>query len=206
MSKPYEWMNTSLNLYKAWLDNITNLTNPPAPPTNPFLQWTQGLRDSFQNPSNNPLLTMIPWSSYTGVPSNIAKTYTAYQEALMAYNSKLWKTWLESWASFTSQSPELLRKGAEDPKEMYREWLSVFKTTYDRLFRTEEFSKLLANLLDKSLDMRKASDGFLQEFLKKSNIPTRQEIDELQREIHELKKSLAARSTPEKPAARRKRK
>lgn len=124
----------------------------------------------------------------------------------MAYNSKLWKTWLESWASFTSQSPELLRKGAEDPKEMYREWLSVFKTTYDRLFRTEEFSKLLANLLDKSLDMRKASDGLLQEFLKKSNIPTRQEIDELQREIHELKKSLAARSTPEKPAARRKRK
>lgn len=206
MSKPNEWMNTSLNLYKAWLENLTNLTSPPAPPTNPFTQWTQGFRDPFQNISTNPLLTMIPWSSYTGVPSDITKTYAAYQEALMAYNSKLWEAWMESWTNFTSQSPELLRKGAEDPKEMYREWLSTFRATYDRLFRTEDFSKLLANLLDKSLDMRKATDGLMQEFLKKSNIPTRAEIDELQREIHELKKSLATRSTPEKPPVRRSRK
>ncbi len=203
MSKPNEWLNTSLNLYKAWLENLTNLTSPPAPPTNLFTQWTQGLRDSFQNLSTNPLFTMIPWSSYTGVPSDIAKTYTAYQEAFMAYNSKLWETWLESWTNFTSQSPELLRKGADDPKEMYREWLSTFRATYDKLFRTEDFSRLLANLLDKSLDMRKATDNLMQEFLKKSNIPTRGEVDELQREIHELKKSLASHSTPEKPAARR---
>ncbi len=206
MSKPNEWMNTSLNLYKAWLENLTNLSSPPTPPANPFMQWTQGLHDSFQSVSSNPLLTMIPWSSYTGVPSDIAKTYSAYQEALMAYNSKLWETWLESWTKFTSQSPELLQKGVEDPKEMYREWLTIFRATYDKLFRTADFSKLLANLLDKSLDMRKATDGVMQEFLKKSNIPTRAEIDELQREIHDLKKSLASRSTPEKPVAKRSRK
>ena len=206
MSKPSEWINTSLNLYKAWLDNLTGLTSPPPPPTNPFMQWTQGLRESFQNLANNPLLTMIPWSSYTGIPSDIAKTYSAYQEALMAYNAKLWETWLESWGNFTSQYPEIAKKGAEDPKEMYNEWLSTFKATYDKFFRTEEFSKLLANLLDKSLDMRKATDNLLQELLKRSNIPTRQEIDELQREIYELKKELGARSKPEKPAARRRRK
>ena len=203
MSKPNEWMNTSMNLYKAWLDNLTNLTSPPTPPTNPFTQWTQGFNDPFQNFSTNPLLTMIPWSAYTGVPADIAKTYSAYQEALMAYNSKLWETWLESSTKFTSQSPELLQKGAKDPKEMYREWLTTFRATYDKLFRTADFSKLLANLLDKSLDMRKATDSLMQEFLKKSNIPTRAEIDELQREIHDLKKSLASRSTPEKPAARK---
>jgi len=208
MSKPTEWMNTSLNLYKAWLENLTNLTSPPTPPTNPFMQWTQGLRDSFQNISTNPLLTMIPWSSYTGVPSDLAKTYSAYQEALMAYNSKLWETWMESWTNFTLQSPELLRKMAEDPKEMYREWLSTFKTTYDQLFRTADFSRLLANLFDKSLDMRKATDSLLQGFLKKSNIPTREEIDELQREIHDLKKSMAthSHSTPEKQPVRRRKK
>jgi poly[(R)-3-hydroxyalkanoate] polymerase subunit PhaE len=206
MSKPNEWMNTSLNLYKAWLENLTNLTNPPTPPANPFMQWTQGLRDPFQNISNNPLLTMIPWSSYTGISPDIAKNYTAYQEALMSYNSKLWETWMDAWANFTSKSPELLQKGAQDPKEMYREWLSTFKATYDKLFRTEEFSRLLANLLDKSLDMRKASDSLLQEFLKKSNIPTREEIDELQRDIHDLKKSQRTNQTPEKPAARRSRK
>jgi poly[(R)-3-hydroxyalkanoate] polymerase subunit PhaE len=203
MSKPDEWMNTSMNLYKAWLENLTNLTRPPTPPVNPFMQWTQGFTDSFQNLPTNPLLTMIPWSSYTGIPSDSMKTYTAYQEALMAYNSKLWQTWMDAWANFTQKSPELLRKGAEDPKEMYREWLSTFKATYDKLFRTEEFSRLLANLLDKSLDLRKASDSLLQEFLKKSNIPTRAEIDDLQREIHDLKKSLVQRSTAEKPPAKR---
>ncbi len=206
MSKPNEWMNTSMNLYKAWLENLTNLTSPPTPPPNPFMQWTQGLKDPFQNLSNNPLLTMIPWSSYTGIPPDATKTYTAYQEALMAYNSKLWETWMDAWANFTAKSPELLQKGAQDPKEMYREWLSTFKATYDKLFRTEEFSRVLANLLDKSLDLRKASDSLLQELLKKSNIPTREEIDELQREIHELKKAQRTGSPPEKPAAKRSRK
>ncbi len=124
---------------------------------------------------------------------------------MMAYNSKLWESWLESWGNFTSQYPELLRKGAQDPKEMYNEWLATFKATYDKLFRTEDFSKLLANLLDKSLDLRKASDSLLQEFLKKSNVPTRQEVDELEREIHELRKELRARLKP-KPSERRKRK
>ncbi len=205
MSKPNEWINTSLNLYKAWLDNLTSLTSPPPPPTNPFTQWTRGMQESFQNIASNPLLTMIPWSSYTGIPSDVTKTFAAYQEALTGYNTKLWETWLESWGSFTSQYPELIRKGAEDPKEMYREWLSTFKTTFDKLFRTEEFSKLLANLFDKSLDLRKANDTLLDEFLRRSNIPTRKEVDELQREIHDLKQRLSTQPTSPKPATRRKR-
>lgn len=82
-------------------------------------------------------------------------------------------------------------------RELYRLWWQTNEDIYVELFRTEEFSKLLGQLVDKGMQFRRDFQTYVEEAAKELPFPNRSEmdhlyktVDRLKREVRTLKKEL----------------
>ena len=90
-------------------------------------------------------------------------------------------------------------------KEFYEYWWKKNETAYLRVFATNEFSKLLAQVLEASVNFKKEFDNLLEKQLKFLPYPTKTDMDSvyktldaLKREVRALKREAAARNAEEK--------
>jgi class III poly(R)-hydroxyalkanoic acid synthase PhaE subunit len=75
-------------------------------------------------------------------------------------------------------------------KEFYRLWWTVNEDTYYEMFQSEEFTKLLGEVLQHGLFFRKYVDELTDELVKFTSLPSKKDMDDLYRSIHELKKEV----------------
>jgi len=73
-------------------------------------------------------------------------------------------------------------------KEFYKMWWTVNEDTYYEMFQSEEFTKLLGEVLQYGLLFRKYVDELTDELVKFTSLPSKKDMDDLYRSIHELKK------------------
>jgi len=86
----------------------------------------------------------------------------------------------------------LQREGklSEDPKDYYQTWIKILEGYYMTLFKSEEYVQAMKNTLETMGEFDVARQRFLEGFLQVSSIPSYKEIDELSREVYELKKRV----------------
>lgn len=82
-------------------------------------------------------------------------------------------------------------------RELYRLWWQTNEDIYVELFRTEEFARLLGQLVDKGMQFRAAFRAYVEEASKELPFPNRTEmdylyktVDRLKREVRSLKKEM----------------
>jgi hypothetical protein len=77
-------------------------------------------------------------------------------------------------------------------REFYEQWWKTNEDIYEDLFRTEEFGKLLGQIVDRGMQFRKAYHEFVEEMVKQLDlpVPTRSEMDNLYKTVYELKKTV----------------
>ncbi len=77
-------------------------------------------------------------------------------------------------------------------REFYDKWWKTNEDIYEELFRTEEFGKLLGQIVDRGMQFRKAYHEFLEEVMKQLDlpVPTRSEMDNLYKTVYQLKKTV----------------
>lgn len=82
-------------------------------------------------------------------------------------------------------------------RDLYRMWWETSEELYIELFRTEEFSKLQGQLVDKGMQFRRDFQAYVEEATKELPFPNRSEmdhlykiVDKLKREVRTLKKEL----------------
>lgn len=135
-----------------------------------------------------------------------AETYRKHLDATIS----LYAAWMESIASFqtvfmeatrrTREKLEELAAGEEDkapatPKDYYNLWMETYSETFKEFMKSKFFSSDLSKLTSSSMDYEKSSRVLLeQNVLKPLNLPTRREIDEINKEVYLLKKQLKALS------------
>jgi len=78
----------------------------------------------------------------------------------------------------------------KDFKEFYRFWLRTLEGHYMTLFKSPEYTRTMSHTLEALEDFTLAKQELLADSLALLNIPSRWEMDELCREIYELKKQL----------------
>jgi polyhydroxyalkanoate synthase subunit PhaE len=99
---------------------------------------------------------------------------------------------------------EMKKKGAisDDPKDYYQMWISTLEGYYMTLFKSSEYVEALQGTLDSITEFSLARQRFLQGLLQLSSVPSYTEIDDLSKEVYELKKQIKdlARKRERSPA------
>ncbi|MEK7280922.1 MAG: poly(R)-hydroxyalkanoic acid synthase subunit PhaE [Chloroflexota bacterium] len=75
-------------------------------------------------------------------------------------------------------------------REFYRIWWTTNEEVYSEMLGSEQFTKLLGEVLRQGLLFKKQTDDLSDQILKFTNIPTKQEMDELYRTIHDLRSEV----------------
>src|SRR5919108_1715004 len=106
----------------------------------------------------------------------------------------------EYWVQINNTYVHALTRGAEKvPKkynskqdfEDYRKVLiDVFEDEFTALFDSEEFAKSYGLVLSQQLDLFNHIQKLTEKSLRVLNLPTRAEVDEMVRDIHDLKKEV----------------
>ena len=80
----------------------------------------------------------------------------------------------------------------------------MFENNFTQLFDSKEFSKNYNNLVSKELDLMKRWNTIMDIMLKASNLPTKEEIEEIYREMHSLKQRITKLESGNKKIRNRK--
>ena len=85
-----------------------------------------------------------------------------------------------------------------------RVWIDMFENNFTQLFDSKEFSKNYNNLVSKELDPMKRWNTIMDIMLKASNLPTKEEIEEIYKEMHSLKQRITKLESGNKKIRNRK--
>jgi len=83
-----------------------------------------------------------------------------------------------------------LRKIPEDPQEHYRLWVKILEGHYMTLFKSEEYTRALAETLSAFEDFISALNRIVSDVMQSLPIPPNKDMDDLYDEIYRLKKRV----------------
>jgi class III poly(R)-hydroxyalkanoic acid synthase PhaE subunit len=115
----------------------------------------------------------------------------------------LYTAWMESLVNFQNVFMEAMRRMREKMTteiegealpEMYRDfyqlWIETYSETFKEFLKSGHFSSDMGRLTSYFVDFQKSNRDLVEEnVLKPINLPTRTEIDEMNRELYSLKKT-----------------
>lgn len=78
----------------------------------------------------------------------------------------------------------------ENSEEYYNIWLKKLEANYMSMFHSSEYVSVMAKTLENMAQFKSARDAVLEDFLSTLPIPTKSELDELYKEISELKRTV----------------
>ena len=113
-----------------------------------------------------------------------------FNEALTKYYKQLSDTWSQSQQKMNFKSPEI----PNDPEqfEAYkRVWIDIFDNDFTELFDSKNFGENYGKLVAKELELTKHWNNIMNVMLKSANLPNKQEMDEVYKEIHALRKRVS---------------
>ena len=80
--------------------------------------------------------------------------------------------------------------------QIYKLWIDTLTETYQEFFKTEQFSQEMGRFMSAFVDSQKANQEWLeQNLLKPMNLPTRAEMNAVNKEIYALRKEVKRLAT-----------
>ncbi len=118
--------------------------------------------------------------------------FNAKQLALMEFFDLLYRPVRQGATWMQGKTSEWIDAGQfpHDPKTIYRQWLKFVEGRYMALFRSEEFLRLLQKALTNTFEYHNARKAVIEEVSSQFSIPTGRDLDEVYRELHNLKQQV----------------
>lgn len=146
-----------------------------------------------------PLLKLAnPGKEKENVESTIAllDKVTEYSIKQSELQSQLYKTMQASMETLAKETQEKY-KNAKDGNftvptstELYNEWVKTNEKMYSELFATDEFSKVKAEALNLSMDVKKHFEKQFENVFEQYPVVFKSEMDEIYKTMHDLKKTI----------------
>ncbi len=116
----------------------------------------------------------------------------------------LYAAWMDSNANFQSVFTEAMRRvrekmatgkereiSPERYKDFYKVWIETYSETFKEFLKSGHFASDMGRLMSYSIEFQKYNKEMLEEnYLKPANLPTKTEIDEINKELYSLKKKV----------------
>lgn len=115
-----------------------------------------------------------------------------FQNAFGEFMNLFYLPMEKSFKVLQEQIADLAEKGGlpEDSNAYYRMWIKILEGHYMNLFKSQEYLDVMGRTLETLEDFVSTRDSLTQDILKWMSVPTQKEMDELYREIYQLKKKI----------------
>jgi hypothetical protein len=80
----------------------------------------------------------------------------------------------------------------ENSQDYYRMWIKTLEGHYMTLFKSTEYTQAMSKTINAMEDYTVARHEIVQDYLQMFPVPTNEDMDELYKEIYELKKKVKA--------------
>lgn len=163
------------------------------------LFWT----DLIHLMSNKPqaLASIGPMRSFASNSKDIATELIEVNEKLLDFNKylteyykQLSETWGEAQKKVNLKAPEL-PQDVEHIDAYKRIWIDIFDNDFTELFDSKKFGENYGKLVSKELELTKHWTNITNVVLKSANLPSKEEMDEVYKELHTLRKRVTKLET-----------
>ena len=158
------------------------------------LFWTDIIHLMSSKPQS--LTSIGPMRAFATNSKKISTELIEINEDLMEFNQHLTEyykqlsdTWSEAQKKVNLKAPEI-PQGVEQIESFKRVWIDIFDNDFTELFDSERFGENYGKLVSKELELTKHWNNITNVILQSVNLPSKEEIDEVYKEIHALKKRV----------------
>lgn len=113
-----------------------------------------------------------------------------FSQYLIEYYKQLTDTWTEAQKKVNLKIQDL----PQDPEHFdayKRVWIDIFDNDFTELFDSKSFGANYGKMVSEELELAKHWNNIASIILKSANLPNREELDEVYKELHELRRRVA---------------
>lgn len=158
------------------------------------LFWTDIIHLMASKPQA--LTSIGPMRAFASNSKKISTELIQINENLMDFNKlvteyykQLSETWSEAQKKVNLKAPDVPHD-VEQMESFKRIWIDIFDNDFTELFDSQKFGENYGKLVSKELELTKHWNNISNVILQSANLPSKEEIDEVYKEIHTLKKRI----------------
>jgi polyhydroxyalkanoate synthesis regulator phasin len=119
----------------------------------------------------------------------INESLLEFNKFVTEYYKQLAETWNEAQKKVNLKAPEV-PQDVEQIEAFKRIWIDIFDNDFTELFDSKKFGENYGKLVSKELELTKHWNNISNVVLQAANLPSKEEIDEVYKELHALKKRV----------------
>jgi len=142
------------------------------------------------------LTSIGPMRAFASNSKKISTELIEINDLLMEFNKyyteyykQLSDTWGVAQKKVNLKAPEI-PQDIEQIDAIKRIWIDIFDNDFTELFDSGKFGENYGKLVSKELELTKHWNNITNVILQSVNLPSKEEIDEVYKEIHSLKKRV----------------
>jgi len=185
------WFKSPWTLLSKQLPNVATkiATGDISAVREGFSLWHTAVTDTIGKLLHIPSLGYS--REYEEKQKELTEAYVKFATILPAFYSEFYQAGLKAFDKILEKTKDIpFENNPESFKKFYSIWLQTNEDTFYDLFKREEFTKLMNEVLKKGLDFKKKLDQNISKFLESLSIPNREEMDDVYKTIYEMKKEI----------------
>lgn len=191
-------IENSTSFFRPWTENYMTLndlyTKSIMGDASSFVEWTKLYKDNYEK-SFGKFFDMPTFGLNRNnfeVNLKSMESYINYLTTSSEFSSTLYKVAYETMENILNESYELMKESNETKsfKEFYEFWWKKNEEAYTKLFSTDDFSKLLAHVVDSSMNFKKDFDQLLEQQFSFLPFPLKSDLNSLYKTVYDLKKQV----------------
>ena len=158
------------------------------------LFWTDIIHLMTSKPQA--LTSIGPMRAFTANSKKISTEMVEINEKILEFNKylteyyqQLTETWTDAQKKVNLKAPKI-PQDAEQIEAFKRVWIDIFDNDFTDLFDSKKFGKNYGKLVSMELELTKHWNNITNVILQSANLPSKEEIDEVYKEVHSLKKRI----------------
>jgi class III poly(R)-hydroxyalkanoic acid synthase PhaE subunit len=152
--------------------------------------WTDIYEKEFRKFLNVPQLGLTRF--YQERSARMVDKFNLFEGAMGEFLYLIYLPMEKSFKIMRDKLEELTReeKLPESSQEYYRIWLKILEGHYMILFKSSEYTKVMGKALDAMEEFLAARQEFFQDIFQTLPVPTNKDMDDLYKELYQLKKRI----------------
>lgn len=167
-----------------------------------FSGWKDLYENEFRQYLNIPQLGLNRF--YQEKVNEMVDKYNLLQTTMAEFLAILFQPMERSFKALQDTYVELAEKGelSDNAKDYYQIWIRLLEKDYTSLFKSPQYLAALTKSTKSLADFKAKRDEIIQDMLTDFPIPTERDLDELYKEIYQLKKRIRDLEKERKTASR----
>jgi hypothetical protein len=128
--------------------------------------------------------------SYAQELFNVGQTLIQLQINLKEYHVEMNNAYLQAMKEVSQRAPKQYNNPKEDFENYRMIAIDAFENAFTELFGSKNFAVTNSKVTSSQLDLLKHLQNIAEKNFEILNLPTRSEVDEILKDIHELKKAV----------------